>query len=496
MTQRNDFAGGEPPAVACSRAVAAVARMLRDSGYSESGIRERLGVTAVGRLRAEGPAVLARRAVDTGALGVLLELFLAGRRVARAQVCAVLGETALAALSGCALVRESGDAVVATVELSPLGNLVFAHDRLDRHAAGAADHVLGPGPATRNLAEHTVRRPVRRTLDLGCGSGVLACLAARHSDHVVGTDLNARAVAFARFNAALNGIRNASFVEGDLFAPVAGQRFDLVVCNPPYVVSPAAAFLYRDGGPALCARIVQAAAGHLADSGTLQMAVNWPQRRGRDRQAEVRAWAQAPGCDGWLLAAPSVEPVTYAALWLRQQQLEEADFERELDEWLAHYRREEIESIGMGLLMLRAAGRRAPWFEMREAPPVSGPAGESIAGTLDARDAVARARDERELLDLVLEPAPGLERRVRHRPGGDGWERVSEEIRLGAGYCFAARLDPLGAALLGHFDGRRHVVDAADAFARSAGIPLEPLLAGLPELVRRLTWLGLLRPAT
>jgi len=99
------------------------------------------------------------------------------------------------------------------------------------------------------LANLTVRRPVTDALDVGTGCGIQALLAARHAGRVTATDSNARALAFARFNAALNGVINVTFVEGDLFEPIAGERFDLVVANPPFVISPDHDYQYRDGRP-------------------------------------------------------------------------------------------------------------------------------------------------------------------------------------------------------------------------------------------------------
>ena len=97
-------------------------------------------------------------------------------------------------------------------------------------------------------------------LDLGTGCGIQALLAAKHSARVVATDVNERALAFAAFNAALNGIDVVEFRQGDLFEPVAGERFGLLVANPPYVISPDATYTYRDSGvprDELCRRIVE-----------------------------------------------------------------------------------------------------------------------------------------------------------------------------------------------------------------------------------------------
>lgn len=72
-------------------------------------------------------------------------------------------------------------------------------------------------------------------LDLGTGSGICAVFAARHARHVVAVDINRMAVRCAGMNAALNGVR-VECRHGDLFAPLTGQRFDVVFFNPPFLV--------------------------------------------------------------------------------------------------------------------------------------------------------------------------------------------------------------------------------------------------------------------
>lgn len=77
-------------------------------------------------------------------------------------------------------------------------------------------------------------RPLR-ALDLGTGSGASAVLAAARGARVVAVDLNPEAVRCARINAMLNRLEGAIDVRyGDLFAPVSGERFDLVTFNPPF----------------------------------------------------------------------------------------------------------------------------------------------------------------------------------------------------------------------------------------------------------------------
>ena len=114
-----------------------------------------------------------------------------------------------------------------------------------------ADHVLGISSASTSLAQLTIREPVGRALDLGTGCGVQALHLAGHSGAVVATDVNQRALRLTRFNVALNDVRTPVDVrDGSFFEPVAGERFDLIATNPPFVISPATGerLVYRDSG--------------------------------------------------------------------------------------------------------------------------------------------------------------------------------------------------------------------------------------------------------
>ena len=98
-----------------------------------------------------------------------------------------------------------------------------------------ADDLLPPtNRVTRCFGAAIETLGASSVLDLGCGTGILALIASRFADKVIGVDLDPRAVACARRNAALNGVANVRFLVGDSYAPVAGQQFDLIISNPPF----------------------------------------------------------------------------------------------------------------------------------------------------------------------------------------------------------------------------------------------------------------------
>jgi release factor glutamine methyltransferase len=140
--------------------------------------------------------------------------------------------------------------------------------------------VFRPRPDSWLLAAHLRAqvRPGASVLDVCTGSGVLAVSAALGgAGAVTAVDVSRRAVLTARLNARLNGVRVRA-LRGDLFAPVAGERFDVVVSNPPYLPAPDDAPPARgparawDAGPdgrVLLDRICAHAAEHLRPGGVV-----------------------------------------------------------------------------------------------------------------------------------------------------------------------------------------------------------------------------------
>ena len=155
---------------------------------------------------------------------------------------------------------------------------------------------LIPRPETERLVELALERiplnTAARIVDLGTGSGAIALAIARERPHsrVIATDASEAALVVARLNAERNSIVNIAFRAGSWFAPVAGERFDLVVSNPPYIESddphlkegdlrfePATALAAGHDGLDDLRVIATEAASHLTQRGWLLVEHGWNQ---------------------------------------------------------------------------------------------------------------------------------------------------------------------------------------------------------------------------
>ena len=307
------------------------------------------------------------------------------------------------------------------------------------------DHVLGIGGATLTLLEMTVREQVDSALDVGCGCGIQALYLATHADRVVATDLSSRACALTQFNAALNEAV-IDVREGSLFEPVEGETFDLIVTNPPFVITPdsvrgAAGLLeYRDGGmdrDNLIRAVLRGAPACMNEGGTLQMLANWeiPADRNPDTQWSWRvdSWIDGLPVDAWVVQRDVLDPARYVDMWIRDsggQLLARADYERAFTSWLADFRRAGTGAIGMGFVALR---------RLDEADAASGgkrsydlsldghaPRGRDVAWALASLrapelwdTALTRASDVREERHYVP-GSPDPELLIMHQGGGLG----------------------------------------------------------------------------
>jgi hypothetical protein len=397
--------------------------------------------------------------------------------VARPRFEALVGAELRALLEAAGLVVVDGELVHGAARLVPHDELLIASDHAGT-ADGNADHVPGVHRPSVALAHLTVRGPVGRALDVGTGNGIQAVLLAAHAASVTATDVNARALAYTRFNAALNGAAGVETRAGSFFEPVEGELYDRIVVNPPYVISPEHAYLFRDsglGGDEVSERVVRAAPAALAPGGFASILISWALDPD-DPAARPRAWLDGSGCDALLLHTSTDDPVETAALWNRDLLDDPEAYAAALDRWLAYYRELGIEHIGYACLVLRRRGDGRDGRLQAQRLPRAGlqPAGEHLRRLFESHDRLAAGAD---LLDRRLRVAGGtvLAQETRFEEGR--WRSGALTARLDSGLPFSAEVDAATARLLRSLDGSRTLREALaetvdDEDGRRAGAAL------------------------
>ncbi len=309
------------------------------------------------------------------------------------------------------------------------------------------DHVLGIGHASRSLAQFTERQAAQRALDLGTGCGIQTFHLLSHCEHVTATDISERALGFTAFNLLLNA--SALGIDpqqpddrvilklGSLLEPVEGEKFDLVVSNPPFVITPrsegenaASQFTYRDGGMAgdqIVSTLVRQLGTVLNDGGTAQMLGNWEIPGDSEEQKE---WDERPrqwvgdSMEVWFIQREELTPEQYAETWLRDssETADRAAFEASYRRYLLDFSARSVSAIGFGMIWLRRPAKDAPEPLLRRFEeityPIQQPLGPFMTEAIELFDSSAHLSDE-ELLSLHLMVAPDVTEERHTEPGAE-----------------------------------------------------------------------------
>ncbi|MGW5364877.1 DUF7059 domain-containing protein [Actinopolymorpha pittospori] len=481
-------------------------------GYTVDGVRARLGPLAHAALHRNETTAGLRATVAGGALDTLVRLWLLQAPVSTTKAEQALPDL-LEPLVAAGILHARGTEVHALVDVRPYG--VAGDDAAPdqdwwvvadltpgmdgARPAVSPDHVLGVNSAATTLAQLTVRRPVERALDLGTGCGVQALHLAAHTGTIVATDVNPRALAMARLTATLNDI-DLDLREGSLLDPVRDEKFDLVVSNPPFVISPRGGLTYRDSGLAgdeVCRRIVVEAPRHLEEGGVCQILANWLHIRGEDWRDRLTGWLVRADCDAWVVQREVSDPAEYVELWLKDAGLHGAHGYRErYDEWLGWFEAQDTEAIGFGWITLRKrAGSRQTRLE-EWASAIEQPLGAEVArwlGAIDEFGPHGRYADDAALLGARLRVGDDIDQEQLGRPGASDPEHIV--LRQRRGMCRAVQVDTAEGGLVGACDGELTVGQISDALATLLEEDPGEMRARLLPRVRELFAEGYLREA-
>ncbi|MGB3481964.1 MAG: methyltransferase [Mycobacterium sp.] len=490
--------------------VEALGEDLRSAGYTTAGVEDLLGPAAAAFGRGLWwPALRAteRAGSDQQRLAVLVRLFLLGNDEPVEHVELAMPTVGLGALIDSGVVETTPQGTVrAALDLRPHSDgardflVVSDQDGALRSGPVRHDHVLGIGGASVSLAQAVVRDPVRRALDLGTGCGIQALHLDGHCDEIVATDTNQRALALAATTARLNGM-SWDLRCGSLFEPVAGERFDLIVSNPPFVVgSGALDFQYRDSGMAgdlLCATLISQVGDHLEPGGSAQIMANWIVREGDDWRDRVAGWLADTGLHAWVVQREFADPISYVSLWTADAGELPEEAARRGGQWLDWFGAEDIAGIGMGLITLRAprlGERRAPDRVLEE---ITG-ADEMLTGpevaAFFARREYLHDTTDNQLLGARLSTAPVF-LEEQSLPGVDGWQLVGAAVRRPGGPAAVLGVDEVSRALLAGCRGEVPLGALLELLAAHHGVDAAALADAALPVVREAIGRGILYEA-
>ncbi len=443
---------------------------LNTHNYSQTALAETLGLS--GHRDRQDVEVVFQRVKEDMPYNLLVRLFWLGRSVKRQTMTHHVPEMDIDTLSETGLLDTSDSLTRSNVKFTPYHDLMLASDfGPEIHSDMPTDHVLGVGAASLTLAGLTVRKETDSALDLGCGAGFQAFLAANHCKHVVGTDINQKALKLAELNAMINTIDNIKWRNGSLFDPVAGEQFDLIVCNPPFVISPESKFIYRDAsmpGDAVSEHVIRNASTHLNQQGFACILFNWHHKEDEDWSDRPMEWVSNTGCDAWLVCFKTAEPLVYAADWLKTSRSREpGEYARQLEEWLAYYEKMDIGRISAGVMIMRKQTDRANWkrADNVEDGRCIGTCSDQIQRVFAAED-MLRNTDDTHLLQqrLVFDGNHRLEHEL-HVDNGR-WTIDKQLLRITRGIPFSGILDMHIAKLLAGCNGEQTVGQLIQAMAR------------------------------
>lgn len=340
---------------------------LARAGYTERAVCRKLGIASLHEYSGKREKCDARvKAAPASTPRTLIQLFLLGESLGRAEVEKAIPGAALAVMKSLGILRPHPPQAkrwFSPVVLYPLHDLYIASDRwktLDGSPT-AKDYVFPAiHPFTHEFLDLLPRDPCDKFLDLCSGTAIAALIAAKgYARRAWAVDITPRSTRFGEFNRRLNALENATVLRGNIFEPVSGLKFDRIAVHPPYVPSMKRRAIYADGGQdgeSITRAIVQGLPRHLAPGGRFYCLATGVEREGEPYEQRVRRWlgARKSGFDIVYIEAQTQGPMQFA---YRTTQQAKGGWD-EMEKWAAHFRKLKIKNLVYGLLIIQASGNR------------------------------------------------------------------------------------------------------------------------------------------
>jgi methylase of polypeptide subunit release factors len=505
-----------PLRVRGAEAFAELRALFRHTGFTAEGVRAHLGLDSLFDF---APGQHARAADETieSALDVWIRLFMDAGPVPTAQVVEHLGADGrdLLASFGLLVSRPDDDRQqIASVLMYPTPGPWLVSDRSGADSASGLLAQPGSAAPLRPDAVYPALTasagvfltalptgPVDAFLELCSGTGVAALMAASAGARQVwAVDVSRRATAFADFNARLNGIENLTALEGDLWAPLHGRTFDIIVAHPPYVPSAEPEYIYRDGGQdgeQITVRVLAGLPEHLAPGGCFQCTAAMSSRKGAGAPQRIRG----------VLGVASDE---FDLVFVRHGRIDLTDHFRsrlvssDRDDaaraaaQLRHLDALDIEELHFCTIVLRrhAEDRAGFTVQLEGGGRV---AWDDLAWALDLGAAVARPEEcARRLLEARVRLSPAARLDVTYRPGREGeqpWVPAGGRVGATRPFRSSVAMEMVDATILADFDGSRTLGEEFRRLQADGRIPPETTATAFATSFVGLVWSGVVESA-
>lgn len=463
-----------------------ISEKLRSIGYSERGVRKRLGLSRLSDLKLESyPYYIHDRLSRREPLDLAILLFLLQGIIAVEELETVLDKDDRRLLKnlGVLLGQKSTRTYRSSVSLYPQRDYLIFTDHRFHHlpwieARKPSDPVMHMGEQAHYLMRSTIRRPVRSALELCSGAGFQGLYCSAFADRVVGVDYNRRAVNFAKLNSVFNNSWNVNFVEGDLFDAVRGERFDYIAATPPAAPSPGYELRHRDGGPSgadVLRRIIAGIPDYLSSGGYAQVSTYVGEREGEPYLERIRRWLSGANMNMHALKFEDMTLNEFAVEQVAQPfQGEFAVYAASLKRWIDNLRTQRFKRIVKVILTFEWNDDRAmpPWTQEDDVKPPRRSIGDDILQLFKSRQRTRRAGAVEELDHCIAGVPDDLILSVRRSPSGTGF--ITKDFRVtwrDPALSPELEIKPLVCDLLELVDNRRSVPEIIAAYAQSHNLP-------------------------
>lgn len=378
----------------------------------------------------------------------ILRLFNIAETISMQSAQTLFGKSLLMNLIEAGLLGEDKDKIFSYFHIQIHKGLIFLSD-YSLPQGTPHDLVLPVGPSGRYLEAITIRKKVDSALDLGCGCGLQTLLLAAHSTLVTATDINKRCLSLTALNARLNDIHNIELLEGSYFEPVHGRKFDLIVSNTPYVITPGKDKIYRDAkgnGDEAVLDVIRQAPEYLNEGGYAHLLATWLHKKRQLPEEPIKETVKQFAADTLLIYERSFSPAQYANDWVYDDiPRGTLGFYWTWLQWVLWYRRMGMERFAFGSITLRKRLSKKNWFRSETAQNIAGDsAGRHIHQLFLANDLEPSQLD---LWEIKLVP--------NHLDIKRDKKGEVRRIRMKDCLVLSVKVSPFVGEVIGQLDGRR-----------------------------------------